>query len=121
MSELEDKLNHLLDDPAAMGRIFEMAQQLSSTLSPTGDAPPQNTPPPTGGLGELGLDAMTIAKLLPLVQELRTNNTQTSQLLIALRPYLKEEKQTKVERAIKLAHLIHVGKKAVKEWGTEFV
>lgn len=121
MSELEDKLNHLLDDPGTMGRIFEMAQQLSSTLSPSDDAPPQPPQPASGGLGDLGLDAATIAKLLPLVHELRTNNEQSSQLLYALRPYLKEEKQIKVDRAIKLAHLIHVGKKAVTEWGIELV
>lgn len=118
MSELEDKLNHLLDDPAAMGRIFEMAQQLSSTLSPPADTPQPKSMPT---MGDLGLDAQTIARLLPLVQELRTNNTQSSQLLYALRPYLKEEKQGKVERAIKLAHLFHVGKKAVKEWGIDLV
>lgn len=118
MSELEDKLQAMLDDPSAMGRIFEMAQQLSSTMSPTAEKTQEKRPP---GLGDLGLDAQTIAKLLPLVQELRTNNTQSSQLLFALRPYLKEEKQAKVERAIKLAHLFHVGKKAVKEWGADFV
>ncbi len=118
MSELEDKLQAMLDDPSAMGRIFEMAQQLSSTLSAPADPVP---PKPSSGIGDLGLDAQTIAKLLPLVQELRNHNTQSSQLLFALRPYLKEEKQGKVERAIKLAHLFHVGKKAVTEWGIDLV
>ena len=38
------------------------------------------------------------------------------QLLNALRPYLKEEKQGKVERAARLARLITVGKRFLTEW-----
>jgi hypothetical protein len=39
------------------------------------------------------------------------------QLLYALRPFLKEEKQGKIERAAKLARIIHIGKKAITEMG----
>ena len=38
------------------------------------------------------------------------------QLLNALKPYLKEEKQAKVERAARLARLITVGKRFFTEW-----
>ena len=38
------------------------------------------------------------------------------QLLNALRPFLKPEKQGKVERAAHLARLIHLGKKFLSEW-----
>ena len=38
------------------------------------------------------------------------------QLLQALRPFLKEEKQGKIERAARLARLIHVGKKLLADW-----
>ena len=38
------------------------------------------------------------------------------QLLNALRPFLKAEKQGKVERAAHLARLIHLGKKFLSEW-----
>ena len=37
-------------------------------------------------------------------------------LLYALRPYLKEEKQNKVERALQLARLFHLGKKFLSGW-----
>ena len=40
----------------------------------------------------------------------------TVQLLNALRPFLKPEKQGKVERAAHLARLIHLGKKFLSEW-----
>ena len=112
MSEMEDKLNKLLDDPETMGRIMQMAQQLSGG---TGTLPPPSSPDLSG------FDPQTITKLLPLVKELQTPNSQATQLLYALRPYLKEEKQGKIDRAVKLAHLIHIGKKAFSDWGLDLV
>ena len=38
-------------------------------------------------------------------------NSNARQLLFALRPYLKPERQDKVERALQLARLFRVGKK----------
>ena len=46
----------------------------------------------------------------------RRSNSASMQLLNALRPFLKPEKQGKVERAAHLARLIHLGKKFLSEW-----
>jgi hypothetical protein len=51
----------------------------------------------------------------------QNNKSQTMQFLSALRPYLKPEKQPKVERAAKLAHLICVGKYFLTEGGLDLV
>lgn len=67
-----------------------------------------------GGLG--GLDPALLGKLLPLAQEYGRSNSASMQLLNALRPFLKPEKQGKVERAAHLARLIHLGKKFLSEW-----
>lgn len=66
------------------------------------------------GLG--GLDPALLGKLLPLAQEYGRSNSASMQLLNALRPFLKPEKQGKVERAAHLARLIHLGKKFLSEW-----
>ena len=117
MSELEDKLNSLLSDPAGMAQVMQLAQQLSSTMG-------QSPPPPAekqesgGNLGSLlgGIDPGMIAKFLPLLQALSADQSHSTQLLNALKPYLKEEKQAKVERAARLARLITVGKRFLTEW-----
>ena len=57
-----------------------------------------------------------LGKLLPLAQEYGRSNSASMQLLNALRPFLKPEKQGKVERAAHLARLIHLGKKFLSEW-----
>ena len=112
MEDMESKLNAMLNDPAAMQRIIQMAQQLSG-----GTAQPNTPPPPQ----DSGFDPMLLARFLPLLQELRQSNSQTTQLLYALRPFLKEEKQPKVERAAKLAHLICIGKRFLTEGGLDIV
>ena len=122
MSELEEKLNALLSDPNSMAQVMQMAQQLSgSTAQPGAPPPPPKNdsppPPPQGG----GFEPALLVRFLPLVQELQQSNTQTMQLLYALRPFLKEEKQPKVERAAKLAHLICVGKRFLTEGGLDIV
>ena len=122
MDDMDSKLNAMLNDPAAMARIIQMAQQLSGGAQP--NTPPQNPPPPppqSGPPQSDGFDPMVLAKFLPLLQDLRQSNSQTTQLLYALRPFLKEEKQSKVERAAKLAHLICIGKRFLTEGGLDIV
>ena len=123
MEDMDSKLNAMLNDPAAMARIIQMAQQLSggtAQTAPPPPPPPQNAPPPPSSDGG-GFDPMLLAKFLPLLQDLRQSNSQTTQLLYALRPFLKEEKQPKVERAAKLAHLICIGKRFLTEGGLDIV
>lgn len=131
MAEFDDKLNSILGNPDAMSQIMQLAQSLSGSGPEPSSAPPppppQQTaaPPPMGG-GDLfsslsslagGMDPKFLSRLLPLIQELggqRDSNARA--LLYALRPYLKEEKQDKVERALQLARLFHLGKKFLSGW-----
>ena len=118
MEDMDSKLNAMLNDPAAMQRIIQMAQQLSggaAQAAPPPPPPPQGAPPPADG--GIGFDPMMLAKFLPLLQDLRQSNSQTTQLLYALRPFLKEEKQDKVARAARLARLITIGKRFLSEGG----
>ncbi|WP_312941777.1 hypothetical protein [Oscillibacter sp.] len=94
---------------------------------PRSYAPPGNYPPPPGSAsGEnplsslLGsIDPGTIARLMPLIKELGSpHNNNSRALLYALRPYLKAERQTKIERALQLARIVHIGKKFITNWET---
>ena len=126
MSDLDEKLNALLSDPNSMAQVMQLAQQLSGTFggasqpasaSPPPPPPPQQPPQPSFDTSFLGgLDPKLIGRFLPLIQEYTQSNSNTTQLLYALRPFLKAEKQDKIERAAKLARLIHLGKKFLSEW-----
>ena len=99
-------------------------QPPSSEEQPPPQPPQPPLQPPSGGsaadlLSSLsgGLDPKLLARLLPVLQELsRPEDHDACQLLHALRPYLRQDRQGKVERAIQLARLIHIGKKFLSSW-----
>ena len=142
MAEFDEKLNSILSNPDAMSQIMQLAQSLGGgpDSPPQQPAPPPQgpgTPPPSwgpppqapgapssGGGGDLlssltgGMDPGLLMKLVPLIQELggqRESNARN--LLYALRPYLRSDRQEKVERALQLARLFHLGKKFLSGWG----
>ena len=81
-----------------------------SPSKPVASGQPGSGPGFLSGLGDL--DPKAIASLLPVLRELgEAQNSNARQLLFALRPYLKPERQDKVERALQLARLFRVGKK----------
>ena len=132
MAEFDEKLNSLLSNPEAMAQIMQMAQSLSGgqAQQPVQQPPQRPAKPPVqpttpaGGdiLSSLsgltgGMDPAMLTKLLPLIQELGSqNDSNARQLLYALRPYLKPDRQEKIERALQLARLFHLGKKFLSGW-----
>ena len=126
MDEFDEQLNNILSNPNAMSQIMQLAQSLSGGQErPTAPPPPQAPPPqakqssPPDLLSSLtgGIDPKLMARLLPLIQELGSQpDSNARALLYALRPYLKEERQEKVERALQLARLFHLGKKFLAGW-----
>ena len=113
LSEIENKLNAILDDPDAMAHLMDLAKQLSGSST----SPEKKESPAVND----GIDPQFTARFLPLLKELGRTNPPASQLLLALRPYLKTERRDKVERAIKLAHVIHIAKQFLAEGGLDDV
>ena len=133
MAEFDEKLNSILANPDAMAQIMQLAQSLSGGSGPSASPPPPPPqpqpqqpppppPPPAGGGDPLsgllgGMDPKLLTRLLPLIQELnRDSDSNARQLLTALRPYLRPERQDRVERALQLARLIHLGKQFLSGW-----
>ena len=128
VAEFDEKLNSILSNPDAMSQIMQLAQSLSGGQEQP-SAPPSPPPPPTPAprqsapaqdmLSSLagGLDPKLLTRLLPIVQELGSQQDSNARaLLYALRPYLREDRQEKVERALQLARLFHLGKKFLTGW-----
>lgn len=119
MSELEEKLNSILSDPEAMAQVMNLAQSLSAQ---TGGTAPTDAPAPPAQDGGSDVSAMLsraissldpelLRRLLPVLSQLnREESSQTAALLYALRPFLREDRRGKVERAVQLARLIHLAK-----------
>ena len=130
-----EKLNAILADPDAMGKIMSLAQSLDGEAAPndqdTPEEPPAlsggqaDTPPDlsgllsafTGGGGEaLGPKLLQLAGRL--LSEWNRPDDHKTALLAALRPYVKPERYAKVDRAIQIAkfsRLIRVALAALRE------
>ena len=127
MSDFEEKLNAILSNPDAMAQVASLAQSLGGGASqpspPSSQEEPGAQPPPPAAetsspdLGSLSsllgqIDPAVMTRLLPLLGELnRPQDSQRRQFLYALRPYLKESRRDKVDRALQIARMLHLGKR----------
>ena len=121
MSDFEDKLNAILSSPDAMAQVAALAQQLSDGGEKAGTPPQEEAPAPaSSGVGDLlgGIDPAMVARFLPLLREMNSpEDDQRAALLHALRPFLKPERQAKVDRALQAAKMIRMGKNLLQHLG----
>ena len=101
MDDLAEKINSVLSDPESMKQLSEIAGMLG--FSP--DAPPpQAVPEPQdSGMPDIGM-------LMSLAGKLKDAGTDDNNInfLVALRPLLGEDKQPRIDRAIKILRLINL-------------
>ena len=111
MADLEETLHALLSDPETMGQLQALASQLGlDGAAPSEDgeeAPGQAPSPPPFDLEEIG----QMGRLLELFQ-----TSQPDALIAALRPYLRPERQRKLDQAIRLAGLSRAARQAYRLW-----
>ena len=98
MSEMEEKLNSVLNNPQMMQQIMSMAQSLGAQPQP--EQPPKTDPIPEIDLGML-------QRLSGLASQGTIDQNQQS-LLKALRPYLTRERIEKLEKAMRAAKMAHM-------------
>ena len=113
MNDWEEKLNALLSGPEAMAQVVGMAQTLSQQLGgavpSAAQSEPQRGENPLGMLGSI--DPALLTRLIPALRQLnRSESSEASAFLCALRPFLKPSRRDKVERACQLARIIHLAR-----------
>ena len=121
MSEFEDRLGAILGNPDAMAQIMSLAQNLGgSTQTEAPSPPPTELPPelpsdPGNLFGMLGdLDPQMIQEGMRLFSQLSVADDERTALLSALKPFLKEERYAKMDRAIQIARLSRIIRTALR-------
>ena len=94
MDDVMDKVSGLLSDEESVQQLSELAKMFMSEVNDGSDS---------GGMP----DIETILKLTSLAGAF-TQNDKNADLLLALKPHLGEEKQKRVDKAVKLLKLIAV-------------
>ena len=118
MDGMEQKLGAILSDPASMSKIMELAKGLG--LNPPGlpaaEASGPAQPEPKPSLPDLPLpQAAALGSLLSAMGGQGPDDKQTA-LLKALRPYLRPERQDRLDRAIQTARMVKAAKQAMKQF-----
>lgn len=91
MEDLTEKLNQVLNDPAQMSQIFELAKQLGGT-APQPEEPSATLP-------------VAPEQLQRILSMLNCAGGKEEELLRALGPFLSPEKAQKLSKAVQAARM----------------
>ena len=118
MSELDEKLNSILSNPAMMQQITSLAQALNQSeaqrQSTNSTAPPQQSAEPA--VKEAPFNPNLLNKIAGLMERGSIDKNQES-LLKALGPYLSRQKLQKLERAMHAAKMAGIASEMVNVRG----
>ena len=107
MENLLGKMQEVMSDKETMQQISELAQMLKSSDDSEINNNNNNNNNPSTPVQNLD------ANLLMKAQELLHQNCEPDKntaLLLALRPHLREQRQLKIDKAVKLLHLWNIWK-----------
>lgn len=113
MAEFEEKLDAILNDPQAMGQIMALAQSLGGTgdrqaaplpsrdPSQEADYEPVDGPSPAG----LNLNPRLVEVGMKALSAYQDTDNKKAALLQALRPFVKEERAGKLDKAVEITRI----------------
>ncbi|MDD6225232.1 MAG: hypothetical protein PUB41_03120 [bacterium] len=116
MDDLQSKISQIMSDPEAVEQIRSLGNMLglSQNSQNTAVNPPKPSPPISENraqnqqLSALNGDTLSgIAKMMPVLSSMKQEDEAT-RLLSALRPFLSEEKQKKLDEAKKMLRFLKV-------------
>ena len=113
MSEMEDKLGAILNNPDMKVKIMSRAQSLGQAQEP----PQPKNDPPKQDFVMPELDTATLQKVIGLAQQTGIDRNQQA-LLKALGPYLSHERINKLEKAMRAAKLANLASSAFSNFSS---
>ncbi len=109
MENLLGRMQEVLSDPESMKQISELAQMFKSGEFST--SPEEKKPPPDAGKTENAFpdfDPTLLLKAGELFQQ--QEHDKNTDLLLALRPHLRQYRQERLDRAVRMLKLWHIWK-----------
>ena len=100
MDDIQDKISKIMSDPQAMSEVQKLGRMLG--LAP--DSPPQ--PEPENNQASIPPELLSkIGSLMPALSSFNQED-DTSRLLMALRPFLGEEKRRRLDTAKRMLQIL---------------
>ena len=110
--DLAARLEAVLSDPGQMEKIGQMAKgQMAPPDQESGKKTPERTAP--------DLDAGPDGRFLAGLGKAFTGGgrSRSAELLMAMKPYMRPEKQEKLDRAVRIARMVHIAGAVVRQYG----
>lgn len=114
MSELEDKISGILNNPLEMEKITQLASQFLGGGNAGGEK--SESPADSGGFDFPMLDPQMLSRISSLMSSAGGGNDKAS-LLRAMTPYLKDSRREKMEKAMRFAKMAKIAGIAFREYG----
>lgn len=114
--DIGQMLQSVLGDPEQIRKITAMAQSLmSSETEPGTSSIPEPVTSPGKTLGS-GSEAKLLSALSGMMGQ-KGEQSRSAALLSAMRPYMRPEKQEKLDRAMQIARMVRIAGTVMREWG----
>ncbi len=104
MDDLSAQITQILNDPGRLQQIMALASTLGGQA---GQETPQDGPPEM------------VENISKLLQQAEKRDQKQEALVRALRPYLKPDRQARLQQAMQIAHLSHLAGAAFRAGGKE--
>lgn len=118
--DLSAMLESVLSDPAQMEKIASMARELMGEGQNPGDGDRKPQPDKAKLHEPPGMDTGLLSALGGMFAGKQPQSRSTA-LLMAMRPYMRPEKQEKLDRAMKIARIVHIAGAVMKQYGGDFL
>lgn len=106
-----ENIQNILSDPESMKQIEELAEMIQGIGGDEKENSNENQNAETDEKNDG--DQIDIAKIMQIFSLLNSEeNNKDTALLLALKPHLREEKQEKIDKAIKIMRLLSILKAA---------
>ena len=107
MSELFSKFNNMIKDGNIPDEIKNVLSSISSNNSSSSDSN-SNKSTEASNFDTSSIDFETILKMKSMMEKLKDTNDPRSNLLLSLKPYLKESRKEKVDQYVKFLNMSKV-------------
>lgn len=115
MDDLTEKLQSLLSDPESLQNLASLAAMMTAPQEETESAAEQANETVCDEEQAGGFDFSKLLLLGEIMSQMQQKDKET-ELLLALKPYLSEERSKRVDRAVKLLRLYTIAM-SLKEKG----
>ncbi len=99
MSELFGKFSNMVKDGNIPDEMKNILSSLSSTSSNSSESDTSST---SSDNSTPSIDLETLLKMKSIMEKMNNNNDPRSNLLLSLKPYLKDSRKEKIDQYIKL-------------------